>query len=279
MTHQSFEALFHEFCTGRTEAVVLVERLRIGQYNDTFLKMFELTAEEAMNAAPGQLVSDASSAALFGALTSASPIEGLELTGRRKRGTFPLEISVRPLPQRTLLFLKDASVEKQRTHSSCGAVVVLVSDARQVDALRDLRAAATCVPEQMLSSLRTIEELVEILLRDELVGRIQPAEHGAMVPKDCCQMIKVPTAFLTTLAHDFANFNKLLGGMVILEEAEFDLYRLVEELSARIGNTVMPYIGVDVPRQVFGDPTCLKQVVLSVVKHCLSACPYQAPPI
>lgn len=116
--HQSFEALFHEFCTGRTEAVVLVERLRIGQYNDTFLKMFELTAEEAMNATPGQLVSDASSAALFGALTSASPIEGLELTGRRKRGTFPLEICVRPLPQRTLVFLKDASVEKQRTQSS-----------------------------------------------------------------------------------------------------------------------------------------------------------------
>ncbi|MFN3397930.1 MAG: hypothetical protein ACK4ZS_05270, partial [Sulfurimicrobium sp.] len=112
---------------------------------------------------------------------------------------------------------------------------------------RDLRAAATCVPEQMLSSLRTIEELVEILLREDLVGRIPSGEHGAMVPKDCCQMIKVPTAFLTTLAHDFANFNKLLSGMVILEEAEFDLYHVVEELSARIGNTVMPYIGVDVP--------------------------------
>lgn len=41
----------------------------------------------------------------------------------------------------------------------------------------------------------------------------------------------------------------------------------------RIGNTVMPYIGVDVPRQVFGDPNCLKQVVLSVVKHCISTLP------
>ena len=123
----------------------------------------------------------------------------------------------------------------------------------------------------MLSSLRTIEELVDILLRDEIVGRLRTDEHGgAMAPKDCAQMIKVPTAFLTSLAHDFANFNKLLSGMVILEEAEFDLYNVVEELSARIGNTVMPYIGVDVPRQVFGDPTCLKQVVLSVVKHCLS---------
>lgn len=100
-----------------------------------------------------------------------------------------------------------------------------------MDALRDLRAAATCVPEQMLSSLRTIEELVDILLRDEALGRMQTSEHasssGVVAPKDCAQMIKVPTAFLTTLAHDFANFNKLLGGLVILEETEFDLYNMV----------------------------------------------------
>lgn len=93
---------------------MLIERLRIGLYNDTFLTMFELSAEEAQNAVPGQLVSDASSAAFFGALTSATPIEGLEVTGRRKRGAFPLEISVRPLQQRSLIFFKDVSVDKQR---------------------------------------------------------------------------------------------------------------------------------------------------------------------
>lgn len=100
------------------------------------------------------------------------------------------------------------------------------------EVLRDLRAAATCIPEQMLSSLRTIEELVDLLLRNEGLARFPGDEHntGAMLPKDCAQMIKVPTAYLTTLAHDFANFNKLLSGMVILEEAEFDLYNLVRIL-------------------------------------------------
>lgn len=112
---QSFEALFQEFCIGRTEGIVLIERLRIGQHNDTFLKMFELTAEEALTITPTQLVSDASSPALFGALTSATPIEALEVTGRRKKGTFPLEICVRPLPQRVLVFFKDLTVERQRT--------------------------------------------------------------------------------------------------------------------------------------------------------------------
>jgi hypothetical protein len=73
-------------------------------------------------------------------------------------------------------------------------------------------------------------------------------------------MIKVPAAFLSNLAQDFVSYHKLLGNMVLVEEIEFDLYRTVEEINTRFGNMVTPYIGVDVPRVLVGDPTCLKQV-------------------
>ncbi len=76
------------------------------------------------------------------------------------------------------------------------------------------------MPEQILTSVRTIEELAEILLRSEL----QP------VQQQYCQMVKVPAAFLSNLAQDFVSYHKLLGNMVLVEEVSLRYYYLVHVL-------------------------------------------------
>jgi light-regulated signal transduction histidine kinase (bacteriophytochrome) len=129
------------------------------------------------------------------------------------------------------------------------------------EALRDLQKAAGVLPDQILSSVRTIHDITELLLR-------VPSLDASL--REYIQMVKLPSAFLSNLAQDLLTYCKLVGQQVSLEQVEFDLYRTIEEINTQHGNLVTPYIGVEVPRVVCGDPGCLKQVralLLAISMH------------
>ncbi len=81
---------------------------------------------------------------------------------------------------------------------------------------------------------------------------------------------------LLAIINDILDFSKIESGHLLLEHVDFDLHTLVEdivELFAKRAHSkdleINSHIAVDAPRQVIGDPTRVRQVLLNLVGNAI----------
>ncbi|WP_245986920.1 ATP-binding protein [Azospirillum thermophilum] len=81
---------------------------------------------------------------------------------------------------------------------------------------------------------------------------------------------------LLTILNDVLDFSKIEAGQLVLEEIDFSLHRVVEDVvqlflvrSAAKGLALSASIADDTPRHVRGDPTRLRQVLFNLVSNAI----------
>ena len=81
---------------------------------------------------------------------------------------------------------------------------------------------------------------------------------------------------LLTILNDILDFSKIEAGQLEMEEIDFSLYRLIEDVvqlftvrAAAKGLTLTASIAQDTPRHVRGDPTRLRQVLFNLVANAI----------
>jgi len=81
---------------------------------------------------------------------------------------------------------------------------------------------------------------------------------------------------LLTILNDILDFSKIEAGQLEMEEIDFSLYRLIEDVvqlfavrAAAKGLTLTASIAEDTPRHVRGDPTRLRQILFNLVANAI----------
>ena len=81
---------------------------------------------------------------------------------------------------------------------------------------------------------------------------------------------------LLDVINDILDFSKIEAGKVEVENIEFELHKLVEDLSELLGPAaakknlaLASYLRPDVPRRLMGDPTRIRQVLMNLVNNAL----------
>jgi PAS domain S-box-containing protein len=94
------------------------------------------------------------------------------------------------------------------------------------------------------------------------------------VQRDYADTIRDSASVLLTIINDILDFSRIEAGKLALEKVEFDLEQLLE----RAANTILPkvaekdlalltYIAPEVPLNLIGDPTRLRQVLLNLLSN------------
>jgi len=111
-----------------------------------------------------------------------------------------------------------------------------------------------------------------------VVGMIDllKATDMTAVQQRYAQLARDAADSLMTVINDILDFSKIEAGKVEIEATEFDLHRLVEDLTellapiaAKKNLTLASLIRPDVPRRVLGDPNRIRQVLTNLINNAL----------
>ncbi len=87
--------------------------MKVIHYNDTFLRIFQVANTELPSINVTDLVVESDVNTLVSALSSGMLKQTIEVTCKRKSGTFPAEVHFKQLLSRQMLVWKDLSLQKQ----------------------------------------------------------------------------------------------------------------------------------------------------------------------
>ena len=92
--------------------------------------------------------------------------------------------------------------------------------------------------------------------------------------KDFVDEIKKSSESLLTIINDILDFSKIEAGKMVMENVEFDIRSVIEDIAVLAASTVQEnnievnsLIYTDVPKKLCGDPGRLKQVLNNLVKN------------
>ncbi|WP_042444521.1 ATP-binding protein [Azospirillum sp. B510] len=266
--------------------------------NRAFLEMIGYTAEEVIGRDGGFLHGPATdaetAAAIRAALAEARPLS-VEVVNHRKDGSaFWNALSLRPVPgpdgrarwitatcadvtdsRRSQEELRAAEEQLTRLAAETFALAEKLDGAREE--AEDARVAAENASRaksrflaMMSHELRTPMTAV-IGMGDLLLGTGLNEQQIALV-----KTLRSSADTLMTILNDVLDFSKIEAGQLTLEEIDFSLPRLVEDVvqlflvrAAAKGLSLSASIAENTPRHIRGDPTRLRQVLYNLVSNAI----------
>ncbi|MCG8606083.1 response regulator [bacterium] len=94
--------------------------------------------------------------------------------------------------------------------------------------------------------------------------------------REYSQVVQSSSESLLSLTHDIIDFSKIEDGQLELEEMDFDLISIVEDVAEILGVRgiekgleLLCFIDPRLPRWVIGDPKRLRQVLINLVSHAI----------
>ncbi|MFS2012988.1 ATP-binding protein [Azospirillum sp. CT11-132] len=266
--------------------------------NRAFLEMVGYAADEVIGQdgsfLQGPATDPETASAIRAALAEARPLS-VEVLNYRKDGTaFWNALSLRPVPgpngstrwiaascadvthsRRSQEELRDAEEQLTKLAAETFALAEKLDGAREeAEAARIAAENASRAKSRFLAmmshELRTPMTAV-IGMGDLLMGSGLNDQQKAFV-----KTLRSSADTLMTILNDVLDFSKIEAGQLTLEEIDFSLPRLVEDVvqlflvrAAAKGLSLSASIAEDTPRHIRGDPTRLRQVLFNLVSNAI----------
>ncbi|ALG73827.1 histidine kinase [Azospirillum thiophilum] len=266
--------------------------------NAAFLGMVGYAADEVIgrNSAflQGPETDPGTATAIRAALEEVRPLSVEVLNHRKDGSTFWNALSLRPVPgpdgrvrwiagtcadvtrsRKSEQELRAAEDKLTRLAAETFALAEDLDRAREeADAARVAAENASSAKSRFLAmmshELRTPMTAV-IGMGDLLMGTGLNEQQKAFV-----KTLRSSAGTLMTILNDVLDFSKIEAGQLTLEEIDFSLPRLVEDVvqlflvrAAAKGLTLSASIADDTPRHIRGDPTRLRQVLFNLVSNAI----------
>jgi signal transduction histidine kinase/CheY-like chemotaxis protein/HPt (histidine-containing phosphotransfer) domain-containing protein len=149
---------------------------------------------------------------------------------------------------------------KQRTHD----LEVALAAAEEASRAKSLFLAN--MSHELRTPLNGVIGMVDLLL----------AAQPSAQQRRYCEIAKSSARSLLDLINDILDFSKIEAGKLELDSVDFSLHELIENVAQMLGQTaegkkieLICGIGQGVPRNICGDPTRLRQVVLNLCTNAI----------
>ncbi|HEX2679443.1 MAG TPA: response regulator, partial [Polyangiales bacterium] len=221
-----------------------------------------------------------------------------ELIGKSIYDLVHPEDRVRTLNERTNLRTDSPTMEfTNRNVRKDGSTVLVMWSARWSPKNRQSFAVARDVTERerAAAAMREAKEAAEAANRAKsdflanmsheirtpmngVLGAIDLLLHGELAPaqRELANLARGSGEILLTLINDILDFAKIEAGKLVLEVVPFDLLRVMEEVASVMamqahqkGITLVLRCAPELPRQVQGDPSRLRQVLINLVSNAI----------
>ncbi|MBK1841939.1 response regulator [Azospirillum sp. YIM B02556] len=266
--------------------------------NSAFLEMIGYAAEEVIGRngefLQGPATDPETAAAIRSAMADAQPLSVEVLNYRKDGSVFWNALNLRPVPgpgrqarwiaascadvtdnRRSQEELRAADDQLTRLAAETFALAEKLDGAREeAEAARVAAENASRAKSRFLAmmshELRTPMTAV-IGMGDLLMGTGLNDQQRAFV-----KTLRSSADTLMTILNDVLDFSKIEAGQLTLEEIDFSLPRLVEDVvqlflvrAAAKGLSLSASIADDTPRHIRGDPTRLRQVLFNLVSNAI----------
>jgi PAS domain S-box-containing protein len=253
--------------TSSTDAIVGISRdNRITAWNPAAEALYGRRAGEVMNQPPDFLLDRTGTATreLLERADRGDRLEGFEIDWTRPDGTsIPVAMTVSPIEgsdgvQGVSVFAQDITERRREAQA--------LEQARE-DALASSRLKSeflATMSHEIRTPMNAVIGLTSLLLETELDPTQRMYTEGVNSAGDA----------LLTVIDDILDFSKLEAGKVVLDQSDFSLRQLVDEVGALMapaasgkGLELIAYCQPDVPAAVHGDAGRIRQILLNLVSN------------
>ena len=296
------EAMLAAVVEASGAGIVVNDATRPGQpivyCNRAFLEMVGYRADEVIGRdssfLQGSDTDPQTAAAIRAALAEARPLSVEVLNHRKDGSAFWNALTLRPVPgpDGTTRWITASCADVTRSHRSeqelrtaeeqlTRLAAETFALAEKLDGAREEAEAAQMAAENASRAKSRFLAMMSHELRTPMtavigMGDLLMGTELSDQQKSFVRTLRSSADTLMTILNDVLDFSKIEAGQLMLEEIDFSLPRLVDDVvqlflvrAAAKGLSLSASIADDTPRHIRGDPTRLRQVLFNLVSNAI----------